>query len=54
MEVVDKVGTVPPAQIVTLAPKLNVGVMFGFTVMVNVAVVAHCPAPGVNVYVPEF
>ena len=28
---------------------LKVGVMFGFTVMVNVAVVAHCPAVGVNV-----
>jgi hypothetical protein len=35
-------------------PKLNVGVMFGFTVTVNVAVVAHCPAVGVNVYVAEF
>jgi hypothetical protein len=27
--------------------------MIGFTVTVNVAVVAHCPAVGVNVYVPE-
>jgi hypothetical protein len=26
--------------------------MFGFTVTVNVAVVAHCPAVGVKVYVP--
>ena len=48
-DVVDKVGTVPPAQIVTLFPKLNVGVTFGFTVTVKVAVVAHCPADGVNV-----
>jgi hypothetical protein len=30
---------------------LNVGVTFEFTVIVNVAVVAHCPAVGVNVYV---
>ena len=29
----------------------NVGVTCGSTVMVNVAVVAHCPAAGVNVYV---
>ncbi len=28
---------------------LNVGVTFGLTVIVNVAVVAHCPASGVNV-----
>ena len=31
------------------ATELNVGVMFGLTVIVNVAVVAHCPAVGVNV-----
>jgi hypothetical protein len=31
------------------ATELNVGVTFGFTVMVNVVVVAHCPAVGVNV-----
>ena len=30
---------------------VKVGVTFGFTVMVIVAVVAHCPADGVNVYV---
>ena len=29
----------------------NVGVIFGITVIVNVVVVAHCPAVGVNVYV---
>src|SRR5436189_6292421 len=39
---------------VRVEPKLNVGVMLGLTVTVNVAVVAHCPAAGVNVYVPEF
>ena len=31
------------------ATALNVGVMFGLTVMVKVVVVAHCPAAGVNV-----
>jgi hypothetical protein len=45
---------VPPAQIVKLVPKLNVGVTFGFTVTVNVAGTAHNPAVGVNVYTPEF
>jgi hypothetical protein len=54
VDVVDKEGTVPPVQILSEVPKLNVGVMFGFTVTVNVAVVAHCPAVGVNVYVAEF
>ena len=29
---------------------MNIGVTFGFTVMVIEAVVAHCPAVGVNVY----
>lgn len=49
-----KAGTPAPAQMVEVVPKLNVGVRFGLTVTVNVAVVAHCPASGVNVYVPEF
>jgi hypothetical protein len=40
-DIVDNVGTVPPAQIVSDVPKLNVGVIFGFTVTVNVAVLAH-------------
>ena len=31
------------------ATAANVGVMFGLTVMVKVAVVAHCPAVGVKV-----
>ena len=47
---VDDVGSgdkVPPEQIGATA--LNVGVMFGLTVIVNVAVVAHCPAVGVKV-----
>jgi hypothetical protein len=48
-----KVGTVPPEQIVRDVPKLNVGVVLGVTVTVYVVVVAHCPAVGVNVYVPD-
>ena len=32
----------------------NAGAMFALTVTENDAVVAHCPAPGVNVLVPEF
>ena len=47
-------GTVPPEQIARVVPKLNVGVTFGLTVTVNDALVAHCPASGVNVYTPEF
>ena len=31
------------------ATAVNVGVTFGLTVIVNVVVVAHCPAVGVNV-----
>jgi hypothetical protein len=53
VDVAGNVGTVPPAQIASVVPKLNVGTMFGVTVTVKVAVVAHCPAVGVNVYVPE-
>ena len=33
------------------ATAVNVGRMFGLTVMINVVVVAHCPAVGVKVYV---
>ena len=49
VDVVGNVGTVPPEQMVSVVPKLNVGVMFGLTVTVNVVVVAHCPAVGVKV-----
>lgn len=52
VDVVGNVGTVPPAQIVRFVPKLKSGVTFGLTVTINKAVVPHCPAPGVNVYVP--
>jgi hypothetical protein len=47
LEVVGNAVRVAPEQIGDTA--LNVGVTFGLTVIVNVAVVAHCPAVGVNV-----
>lgn len=50
VEVVTRVGTAVPWQIVALVPKLNVGVIVaGLTVTSSVVVVAHCPAAGVNV-----
>ena len=49
VDVVGKAASVAPEQMGGTA--LKVGVMFGFTVMVRVVVVAHCPAVGVNVYV---
>ena len=54
IDVVGNAGAVAPAQIVSVVPKLNVGVMFGLTVTVNVVGFAHTPAVGVNVYTPEF
>ena len=54
VDVVGSVGTVPPAQMVKVVPKLNVGVMFGLTVTVNVVGSAQSPAVGVNVYTAEF
>jgi hypothetical protein len=48
-EVVGNAASVPPEQIGVTAVK--VGVIFGFTVIVKVVVVAHCPALGVKVYV---
>jgi len=47
LDVVGNADKVAPEQIG--ATGLNVGVMFGLTVMVRVVVVAHCPAVGVNV-----
>ena len=46
---VEEIGkvNVPPTQMGAIG--LNVGVIDGFTVTVSVAVVAHCPAAGVNV-----
>jgi hypothetical protein len=46
-DVVGSAVSVVPAQIGATA--INVGVIFGLTVIVNVAVVAHCPAVGVKV-----
>ena len=48
-DVVGSEGTVPPAQMVSVVPKPNVGVMLGVMVTLKVVVVAHCPAVGVNV-----
>ena len=47
VEVVDNGERVSPLQIGVTAA--NVGVTFGFTVISNVVVVAHCPASGVKV-----
>ena len=47
LEVVGNGFKVPPEQMGATA--VNVGVMFGSTVMVRVVVVAHCPAVGVKV-----
>ena len=47
LEVVGKADKGAPEQIGATA--VNVGVTFGITVMVIVAVVAHCPAVGVKV-----
>jgi hypothetical protein len=49
LEVVGNAASVPPEQIGATAVK--VGVIFGFTVIAKVVVVAHCPALGVKVYV---
>jgi len=47
LEVVGNGVSVAPEQIGATA--VNVGVMLEFTVIVRVAVVAHCPGSGVNV-----
>ena len=47
LEVVGNGDKVEPEQIGATAVK--VGVIFGLTVIVNVVVVAHCPAVGVKV-----
>ena len=53
-DVLGKAGTVAPAQIVSVVPKVKTGIMIGFTVKVKFSGNAHKPAVGVNVYVPEF
>ena len=55
----DQVPVIPLVEVVGSGDKVaheqigdtavNVGVMFGLTIIVNVAVVAHCPAVVVNV-----
>ena len=47
IEVAGNADNTAPEQIE--ATGLNAGVMFGLTVIVNVVVVAHCPAVGVKV-----
>ena len=47
LDVVGNGASVAPEQIGATA--VNVGVIFGLTVIVKVAVVAHCPAVGVKV-----
>ncbi len=52
LEEVGNEGTIPPEQILKVVPNENVGVVCGVIVTVNVVMLAHCPAPGVKVYVP--
>jgi uncharacterized membrane protein (Fun14 family) len=52
-ELLGNTGTLAPLQTDRLLPKLNVGVILGFTVTERLRVVAHCPLLGVNVYVPD-
>jgi len=47
MEVVGNGDNIAPEQIAGTGAKR--GITFGFTVIVNVAIVAHCPAVGVKV-----
>jgi hypothetical protein len=47
VDVVGRIGAVDPEHIGAIA--VNVGIVLLFTVTVNVAVVAHCPAFGVKV-----
>jgi hypothetical protein len=49
LDVVGRAASVAPEHMGATAG--NVGVVFWFTVIVNVVVVAHSPADGVNVYV---
>ena len=49
LDVVGNADNTAPEHIA--ATGVNVGVIFALTVIVSVAVVAHCPAVGVNVYV---
>ena len=48
-DTVGRTGTFPPAQMLSVFPKLKVGVIFDTTVNVKVVGKAHCPAVGVKV-----
>jgi hypothetical protein len=48
-DVLGNSGTFPPAQIFSVVPKLKVGIIFGVTVTLNIASVAHCPDVGVKI-----
>ena len=52
-DIAGSVGTVVPGQMVMDEPKLNAGIIDGFTVTAKEVEVAHCPVRGVNVYVFE-
>ena len=49
VEVAGNAGTVPPEQTDSVVPKLNDGVMLGYTVTEKVVEVAHNPAVGVKI-----
>ena len=53
LDMVCKVGTVPPVHIVSDVPKLNVGEMFGITYTSTIVEAAHLPGSGLNVYTAE-
>ena len=53
-DVSGKDGTPSPAQIISAVPKLKSGLILVFTVTLKSLVVEHCPAFGINVYMPEF
>ena len=52
-EVEGRVGTLLPEHMVTLVPKLKVGVTFGFTVTSKLTGVAHKPADLQNLQVKK-
>ena len=49
VDVLGSEGTLPPVQIDKEVPKLNVGVVLGFTVTFLTTGIPHWPAVGVNV-----
>lgn len=49
-DIAGSIGATEPSHIAAI--ELKVGVMFGKTVISIVDIVAHCPASGVNVYIP--